>query len=154
MRALPTADLVLSAFFADRRRGAAGVRRDRIDRAEADLRLAVELTEPETLAPDDRVLVDLERQFDPVAAVGRVLPVTALPTVLQRYLVDPLYRPRPVDEARDRLETCAALVRWLARDPDLVGRTRVLRRLDERIRIELATLQPPRGRIRVRRVRG
>ncbi len=154
MRALPTADLFLADFFADRRRGASGVRLDRIARVEADLRLAVELLEPDELHPDVLVLVAAERQFAPVAAVARVLPVTGLPTALHRYLTDPLYRPRAVDEARDRLDTCAALVRRLAREPELLGETRRLRRLDERVRMEAATLQPLRGRIRVRRVRG
>ncbi|GAA2753690.1 hypothetical protein [Amnibacterium kyonggiense] len=154
MRALPTADPFLADFFADRRRGAFGVRLDRIDRAESDLRLAVELTGPEVLDPDDRVLLHAERQLEPVAAVARVLPLTALPAVLQRFLTEPLYRPRPVDEARDRLDTVAALVRALARMPELLPETRALRRLDERVRIELATLAPRRARIRVRRVRG
>jgi hypothetical protein len=154
VRALPTADPFLADFFADRRRGAFGVRLDRIARVEADLRLAIELLEPDDLDAELLALVDAEQQFDPVAAVARVLPVTALPLVLHRYLTDPLYRPRAVDEARDRLETCAALIRRLARDPDLVGETRQLRRLDERVRMETATLQPLRGRIRVRRVRG
>jgi hypothetical protein len=154
VRATPTADPFLTAFFADRRRGASGVRRDRIDRVEADLRLAVELSEHDVLAADEVVLLAAERQFAPIAAVARVLPVTGLPAVLHRYLTDPLYRPRPVDEARDRLDTCAALVRRLAREPDLLPVTRDLRRLDERVRMELATLRPARGRLRLRRVRG
>lgn len=154
MRALPTADPFLADFFADRRRGASGVRRDRVDRVEADLRLAIELTEEDELGPDEVVLLAAERQFDPLAAVARVLPVTALPAVLHRYLTDPLYRPRPIDEARDRLDVCAALIRRLAREPDLLPATRALRRLDERVRMELATVQPARGRIRIRRVRG
>ncbi|MBW4040825.1 MAG: hypothetical protein HIU86_01685 [Acidobacteria bacterium] len=154
MRALPTADPFLAEFFADRRRGTSGVRRDRIDRVEADLRLAIELTEQEELAADDVVLLAAERQFAPLAAVARVLPVTALPAVLHRYLTDALYRPRAGDDARDRLDTCAALVRRLAREPDLLPLTRELRRLDERVRMERVTVQPTRGRIRVRRVRG
>lgn len=155
MRALPTADPFLTEFFADRRRGASGVRRDRIDRMEADLRLSIELTEHDALGPDEQVLLAAERQFEPLAAVARVLPLPALPGVLHRYLVDPVYRPRAADEARDRLDTAAALVRRLARDPDLLPVTRQLRRLDELIRMEAATLQPPRGRLlRGRRVRG
>ena len=154
MRALPTADLFLADFFMDRRRGATGVRRDRIDRVEADLRLAIELLEPDELGADELVLLAAERQFAPVAAVARVLPLTGLLVVLHRYLTDPLYRPRAVDEARDRLDTCAALVRRLAREPELLPETRQLRRLDERVRMEAATLQPLRGRIRTRRVRG
>ena len=121
---------------------------------EADLRLAVELAEADVLGPDELLLLAAERQFAPFAAVARVLPVTALPAVLHRYLTDPIYRPRAVDESRDRLDTCAALIRRLARQPELLPETRQLRRLDERVRIELATLQPARGRIRVRRVRG
>jgi hypothetical protein len=154
VRALPTADLFLQEFFADRRRGTAGVRRDRIDRAEADLRLAVELVEPDGLDADLLILLAAEREFAPVAAVARVLPVTGLVAVLHRYLTDPLYRPHAVDEARDRLDTCAALIRRLAGEPELLPETRRLRRLDERVRMELATLQPPRGRLRLRRVRG
>jgi hypothetical protein len=154
VHALPTADLFLADFFADRRRGASGVRRDRIGRTEADLRLAIELAEEEVLGADEQVLVAAERQFEPLAAVARVLPVTALPAVLHRYLTDPVYRPGAADEARDRLETCAALVRRLASEPDLLPSTRALRRLDERIRMETATLQPARGRLRGRRVRG
>lgn len=154
MRALPTADPFLAEFFADRRRGASGGRRDRIDRVEADLRLAIELLEPDDLGPDDAVLLAAERQFEPIAAVARVLPLAGLLGVLDRYLTDPLYRPRALDEARDRLETCAALVRRLAREPGLLPETRRLRRLDERVRMEAATLQPPRGRLRLRRVRG
>lgn len=154
MRALPTADPFLADFFADRRRGASGVRLDRIDRVEADLRLAIELLEPDELSADDLALVAAERQFEPVAAVARVLPLSALLAVLQRYLTDPLYRPRPVDEARDRLDTCAALIRRLAREPELLPETRQLRRLDERVRMEAATLQPMRRLIRIRRVRG
>lgn len=154
MRALPTADPFLVDFFADRRRGASGVRLDRIGRVESDLRLAAELAGEEVLDADGRFLLAAERQLEPIAAVVRVLPLTGLPEVVHRYLTDPIYRPRPVDEARDRLDTCSALVRRMARDPDLVERTRQLRRLDERIRMELATLAPARGRIRVRRVRG
>lgn len=154
MRALPTADLFLSAFFADRRRGARGVRRDRIDRMESDLRLAVELAERDVLSPDEQVLVAAERQFDPIAAVARILPVAALPAVLHRYLTDPLYRPLAADEARDRLDSCAALVRTLAGEPALLPATRSLRRLDERIRMEAATLQPARRPLRGRRVQG
>ncbi|MGT2427195.1 hypothetical protein [Amnibacterium kyonggiense] len=154
MRAFPTADPFLADFFADRRRGAAGVRLDRIARDESDLRLALELTGPDVLDVDGLVLLDAERQLEPVAAVARVLPVTDLPAVLHRFLTDPLYRPRPVDEARDRLDTIGALVRALARTPDLLPETRALRRLDERVRIELATLAPRRPRIRLRRVRG
>jgi hypothetical protein len=154
VRAFPTAGLFLTDFFAEARRGTAGVRRDRIARVEADLRLAVELIEQEELGEDDRVLLAAERQFDPIAAVGRVLPVTALPHVLHRYLTDPLYRPLADDEARERLDTCAALVRRLAGEPDLLPATRLLRRLDERIRMEAVTLQPRRRRIRGRRVRG
>jgi hypothetical protein len=154
VRALPTADLFLVDFFTDRRRGATGVRRDRTDRTEADLRLAIELAEEEVLGADEQVLAAAERQFDPIAAVARVLPVTGLPAVLHRFLTDPVYRPGSADEARDRLETCAALVRRLAGEPDLLPATRLLRRLDERIRMEIATLQPGRGRLRGRRVRG
>ncbi len=83
-----------------------------------------------------------------------MLPVTAVPEVLERYLLDPLYRPYTGDEARDRLETCAALVRRLASDPDLLPATRLLRRLDERIRMEAATLRPSRRRPHGKRVRG
>ena len=154
MRALPTADPFLVEFFADRRRDASGVRRDRIDRTEADLRLAIELAEEEVLGADERLLVDAERQFEPLAAVARVLPVPALPAVLHRFLTDPVYRPGTADEARDRLDTCAALVRRLAGEPELLPATRQLRRLDERIRMEIATLQPVRARLRGRRVRG
>ena len=154
MRALPTADPFLVEFFTELRRGASGVRRDRIDRVEADLRLAVELAEHDVLEPDEVVLLAAERQFEPLAAVARVLPVTVLPAVLHRYLTDPIYQPRPVDEARDRLDTCSALIRRLASEPDLLPATRALRRLDERVRMELATLQPGRPKIRVRRVRG
>jgi hypothetical protein len=154
VRALPTADPFLADFFADRRRGAFGVRLDRISRVEADLRLAIELLGPDELSADVLALVHAERQFEPVAAVARVLPITGLPAALHSYLTDPIYRPRPIDEARDRLETCAALVRRLAREPELLGETRQLRRLDERVRMETATLQPLRSRIRVRRVRG
>ena len=153
MRALPTADPFLVDFFADRRRGASGVRRDRIDRTEADLRLAIELAE-EVLSEDELALVHAERQFEPLAAVARVLPVPALPAVLHRFLTDPVYRAGTADEARDRLDTCAALVRRLAEEPELLPSTRQLRRLDERIRMEIATLQPVRGRLRGRRVRG
>lgn len=154
MRALPTADPFLAEFFSDRRRDASGVRRVRIDRTEADLRLAIELAEDEVLDADDRTLVAAERQFQPLAAVARVLPVTGLPAALHLYLTDPIYRPGAADEARDRLETCAALVRRLAGEPELLPLTRQLRRLDERIRMDLATLQPIRGRLRGRRVRG
>lgn len=154
VRAFPTADPFLADFFADRRRGAFGVRLERIDRAESDLRLAVELTGAEALDADGLVLLDAERQLEPIAAVARVLPVTALPAVVHRFLTDPIYRPRPVDEARDRLDVIAALIRTLARTPELLPETRALRRLDERVRIELATLAPRRARIRVRRVRG
>jgi hypothetical protein len=154
VRALPTADPFLAGFFAEHRRGASGVRRDRIDRVEANLRLAIELTEEDELPPDAIVLLAAEREFAPVAAVARVLPVASLPAVLHRYLIDPLYRPTTVDEARDRLDTCAALIRRLACEPELLPVTRELRRLDERVRMELATMLPPKRRIRLRRVRG
>jgi hypothetical protein len=154
VRALPTADRFLADFFADRRRGASRPMQDRIDRMEADVRLAVELAEVDVLDADGLLLVDAERQFDPIAAVARVLPLTLLPIVLQRYLTDPLYRPRTADEAHERLDACAALVRRLAREPDLAGATRQLRRLDERIRMETATLRAERPRLRIRRVRG
>ena len=147
-------DPYLTEFFADRRRGASGVRRDRLYRMEADLRLAVELAERDVLDADQQVLLAAERQFAPLAAVARVLPVTALPIALERYLLDPLYRPCTGDESRERLETCAALVRRLASDPDLLAATRLLRRLDERLRMEAATLRPSRRRPRVKRVRG
>lgn len=130
------------------------MRRDRLNRMEADLRLAVELSEHDVLDADQQALLAAERQFAPIAAVARVLPVTVLPEVLDRYLVDPLYRQYTGDEARDRLETCAALVRCLAGDSDLLPATRLLRRLDERIRMEAATLRPSRRRPRGKRVRG
>ncbi len=154
MRALPTADPFLTEFFTDRRRGVIGVRRDRLNRMESDLRLAVELSEHDVLDADQQALLAAERQFAPIAAVARVLPVTMLPEVLDRYLADPLYRPYTGDEARDRLETCAALVRCLAGDPDLLPATRLLRRLDERIRMEASTLRPSLRRPRGKRVRG
>ena len=154
MRALSTADPFLVDFFADRRRGASGVRRDRIDRTEADLRLAIELAEEEVLGDDERVLVAAERQFEPLAAVARVLPVPALPAVLHRFLTDPVYRAGTADDGRDRQEPHALLARRLAEEPELLPSTRQLRRLDERIRMEIATLQPVRGRLRGRRVRG
>ncbi|WP_375388788.1 hypothetical protein [uncultured Amnibacterium sp.] len=154
MRALPTADPFLTAFFAERRRGASRVLRDRIDRTEADLRLAIELAEDDVLGTEERLLVVAEREFEPVAAVARVLPLPLLPAVLQRYLTDPLYLPGAADEARDRLETCAGLVRTLAREPALAGSTRSLRRLDERIRMDTATLRGRRKPLRLRRVRG
>lgn len=153
VRALPTADRFLVGFFADRRRGAHGARLDRIDRVEADLRLAIELTGEEALGADDLMLLAAERQLAPIAPVARVLPLTGLPAVLHHYLTDPLYVPRPVDEARARLDTCAALVRRMARDADLLGETRRLRRLDERIHMELAIIAPARGPIRMRHVR-
>lgn len=142
VRAQPTADLFLTEFFDDRRRGATGIRRHRIDRMEADLRLAVELCGPEVMGEDDLVLLAAERQFGPIAAVGRVLGTVQLPEVLDRYLADPLYRPFAADEVRDRLDTCAALIRRLARQPELAKATRQLRRLDERVRLETATLRP------------
>ena len=154
MRALSTANPFLTTFFAGRRKGVSPILRDRIDRTEADLRLAIELAEVDVLGPDELALVAAEREFEPVAAVARVLPLPLLPTVLQHYLTDPLYLPTVADEARDRLDTCAAMVRSLAGDPDLVGATRALRRLDERIRMEHATLRAGRPRLRVRRVRG
>jgi hypothetical protein len=152
--ALPTADPFLEGFFADRRRGVSGTRRARLDRLEADLRLAIELGAEELLTDDEALLVALEREVAPLAPVARVLPVTALPAALHRYLTDPLYRPFALDEARDRLETCAALVRRLAREPALAGSARQLRRLDELVRMEAATLRPTRTRLRVWRVRG
>ena len=155
MRALPTADPFLTVFFAERRSSASGVLRQRLERTEADLRLAIELAEHDGgLGADDLVLLAAERQFEPLAAVARVLPIAALPEVLHRYVVDPLYRPFALDEARDRLDTCAALVRRLAGEPDLVPATRQLRRLDERVRMEAATLHPVRRRFGGRRVRG
>lgn len=154
MRALPTADPFLTGFFSDRRLGASPARRDRTDRTEADVRLAIELAEHDLLSEDDLVLVAAERQFAPIAAVARVLPLSLLPAVLHHYLTDPLYRPHAADEARERLETCAALVRRLAREPALENSTRALRRLDEVIRMETATLRAVRPRQRPRGVRG
>lgn len=154
MRALPTADRFLVEFFGDRRRAASGAQRDRTDRTEADLRLAIELLADDVLEPDEQVLLAAERQFAPIAPAARVLPITVLPAVLHAYLTDPVYRPGGADEARDRLELCAALVRDLAGRPELLPATRLLRRLDERIRMETATLQPIRSRLRLRRVRG
>jgi hypothetical protein len=155
VRALPTADPFLTEFFADRRSSATGAHLHRLDRTEADLRLAVELTEHDGgLGEDETVLLAAERQFEPLCAVARVLPLTGLPEVLHRYLTDPLYRPTAADDARDRLDLCAALVRRLASEPDLVSATRLLRRLDERVRMEAATLQPARRRFGGRRVRG
>jgi hypothetical protein len=148
------ADRFLAEFFEGLRRTEHDVRRHRVARTEADLRLAIELSESDALTDDEQVLLAAERQFAPVAAVARILPITALPTVLLTYVTDPLYRPRTADEARDRLDTCAALVRALAAEPALLPSTRVLRRLDERIRMEAATLRPAGGPVRIRRVRG
>jgi hypothetical protein len=155
VRALPTAEPFLAEFFSERRHGASAAHATRLDRMQADLRLAIELAEHDgLLADDDLVLLAAERQFEPLGAVARVLPVTELPEVLLRYVADPLYRPSAIDEARDRLDTCSALVRRLAGDPELLPSTRALRRLDERVRMELATLQPVRRRFGGRRVRG
>lgn len=154
VRALPTADRYLSEFFADRRRGAVEPGRVQIDRTDADLRLTIELAADRLLTEAEAVLVAAERQFEPVAPVGRVLPATSLPAVLEAYLEDGGNRPASMDENRARLDTCQALVRRLAGDPDLIESTRRLRRLDESIRLELATMRPPRGRLLRRRVRG
>ncbi len=154
MRALPTADRYLSEFFADRRLGAVDPRLVRIDRVEADLRLTIELAADRLLTNDEAVLVAAERQFEPVAPVGRVLPATSLPATLEVYLADDGNRPTTAEENRARLETCQALVRRLAGDADLIDATRRLRRLDESIRLELATLRPARSRLLRRRVRG
>jgi hypothetical protein len=154
VRPVPTADHYLSGFFGTGRRTSTGLRRDRLDRTEADLRLAIELAEVDVLEPEQQVLLAAERQFDPAVPVARLLPITGLPAALHRYLTDPVFRPSAADEARERLEVCAALVRDLAGQSELLPATRQLRRLDERIRMETATLQSARGRLRLRRVRG
>lgn len=151
MHALPTVDGLLAAFFVTYRAAAAPARRVLLDRTACDLRLCLELGGEAVMTEADRVVLAAERQFDAVGAVARTLPATALPTVLEGFVRDPLYRPAALGEARDRLDTCGALVRWLARDPESVGSVRPLRRVDEAIRMELAALQPRR---RPRRVRG
>ena len=65
MRALSTADPFLTTFFAGRRKGVSPILRDRIDRTEADLRLAIELAEVDVLGPDELALVAAEREFEP-----------------------------------------------------------------------------------------
>lgn len=146
------ADRFLARFFADRRHALHGDRRERLRRVESDLRLAIEVAAEELLDADDRVLLDAEREFDRIGAAARIMTVAVLPRALQRFVVDPLYRPVDADEARERLDTCAALLRRLAREPDLTSSSRVLRWVDEAIRMQGALLT---GRKRPsRRVRG
>lgn len=150
MRALPTADGLLAAFL-EAQRAADPARRAVLDATDCDLRLCIELDGEAAMTASERVVLAAERQFDAVGAVGRTLPGSALPGLLERFVRDPLYRPDAAAEARVRLEACATLVRWLARDPDRPSAVRHLRRVDEAIRMELAALQPRR---RPRRVRG
>ncbi len=152
MRAAPTADRFL-AGFADQRRAATPAQRvAALDRILCDLRLAVELEGEALLDDDGAVLLAAERQFERPGAVGRVLGTADLARVLERYAADPLYRPDDAADARLRVETCGALLRRLAAEPDLEGRARLLRRTDEAIRIEAGAIGPLR-RLRPRRTR-
>lgn len=152
MRAPLTADRFLTDFFAERRPVLRGARRERLERVESDLRLAIEVSAEELLDTDDGVLLDAEREFDRVGAAARIMTVAVLPRALQRYVVDPVYRPVLLDEARERLDTCSALLRRLAHEADPASSVRVLRRVEEAIRMQAALLTARRRP--GRRVRG
>ncbi|MFD1723068.1 hypothetical protein [Amnibacterium endophyticum] len=151
MRAVPTADGLLTGFFTGRVAAASASERSVVLRLDADLRLAVELEGERLLDDDEQVLLAAERQFDRLGAVARVAGPVALVRVLERYVGDPVYRPHDRVDARTRVDACAALLRAIAVQPTLHGRARLLRRADEAIRVE-AGLTAVR-RLSVRRVR-
>lgn len=145
----------LDEFFADRRRGAAGQRLARIERAERAIREAVERTADLVLTEDEQVLVALERGFDPDGAVERVLPASGLLLVLEAHLAHLEDHPRRTEARRVELEVCGALARHLARELQHLDVASATHRIEQvLLECEAVLTRPARPRVGLLRALG
>jgi hypothetical protein len=121
-RGVPRSDEVIGRFFAERRRGVAGRRLDRVRSAEADLRACLEAHAPQLLPPPDAALLALERQFDARGAAARVAGAGAVLLLLPIYLEEPRWFGADVEDRKERIRLAEPLAHDVARLPGLRGK--------------------------------
>jgi hypothetical protein len=112
-------DDVIRWFFAEQRRISTGRRLERLERAEADLRLCLERFAGELLTRQELALLALERQFAPEGAVARIAGVDAVLLLLPIYLDEPRYHGEDLEDRKLRIRLADAMAREVLRVPAL-----------------------------------
>ncbi|MFC4555592.1 hypothetical protein [Georgenia faecalis] len=102
----------LEAFFADAAMSDHPATRARIIAVRRHLDVFLDTEAERALVPDERILVEAEREIDPVAAVARVAPPEALIAALPGFLEDAWLLPAQAD-ARVQVRVVAQLAEWV-----------------------------------------
>lgn len=89
-------DPFLTAFVTSYARGRAAPQLARIAYLDALLRRCVEETGPSLLCPECRIMLDVERVFDPTGACARIMRLDCLVLVLVTFIHRPWLRAEPV----------------------------------------------------------
>jgi hypothetical protein len=121
-RVVPRSDEVIGRFFADLCGTAEGIRRERLERAEQDLRGFFEDHADLVLAGPELALLALERQFDPDGAAARVAEAEALLLLLPLFLEDQQWQDLDYEDRRLRIELADPLAHDIAVLPELQER--------------------------------
>jgi hypothetical protein len=120
-RAVRRSDEILSLLFAAERRGLAGKRLERLRTAEADLRSCLNALADRLLTDHELVLLELERQLDPVGAVERVAAAGVVLLVLPRWLRDERWRGEDLEDRRLRIRVAEDLSAALIALPEVAS---------------------------------
>ena len=109
------ADDVLRRFFRRHAGSATERRRERLRRAEADLRACLEEFAPSLFTGQERALLALERQFDPEDAPARVASADAILLVLPVFLDEPRWHGSEIEDRQLRIRLASSLVDEITR---------------------------------------
>ena len=118
-RGVPRSDEVIGRFFDEQRLATTGRRRERLDRAEADLRTCLEAHAQQLLTAPELALLALERQFDATGAVARVAAADAVLLLLPIYLEDHHWFGEDLEDRRLRILLAEPLAYSIARLPEI-----------------------------------
>ena len=112
-------DEVLQLLFDSLRGMVKGERRERLDRAEADLRPCLDQNAERLLTDPELALLALERQLDPDGAVARVAGADVVLLLLPIFLTEPRWHGRDAEDRRLRISLALTLARRAVRLPEL-----------------------------------
>jgi hypothetical protein len=118
-RGVPRSDEVIRGFFDEQRRATTGRRRERLDRAEADLRACLEAHAERLLTAPELALLALERQFEAAGAVARTAAADAVLLLLPIFLEDHHWFGEDLEDRRLRIRLAEPLAYAIARRPEL-----------------------------------
>jgi hypothetical protein len=113
-------DEVLQLLFESIRRKVQGRRRERLERAEVDLRGRLDQNAGRLLTDPELALLALEQQLHPVGAVARVASADVVLLLLPIFLREPQWHGRDAEDRRLRIQLALTLARSAVRLPELV----------------------------------